>query len=98
MSNKDEDAFMIRFVDFLKANEGIEYQKVAQDVPNRTGVKNFDYLLISPEGRKLALEVTTLNDEPISLGHSGQFNEVWRKVSKLHFQRRNFGCFSRLHS
>src|SRR6266853_3192365 len=80
---KDEEVILNRFVEFLKINKGIEYQKFKQDVPNRNGTKNLDYFLNSSEAQKIALEIKSLNDKPEYLGNSKQFEVVYNELEPL---------------
>lgn len=61
---QDERILMEIFIRFLKKTEGITYEVTGEDVPNRTGVKNFDYLLrAQSNGSTMALEITLISDD-----------------------------------
>jgi hypothetical protein len=64
---KREDGDHDRFVEYLKATEGVVYTTIAMDVKTRSGNKDFDYLLKSSCGELLALEVTRLPDLPAEM-------------------------------
>ena len=59
---KREDGDRDRFVEYLRVTEGVAYSTIATDVKTRSGDKDFDYLLRSPFGKSLALEITRLPD------------------------------------
>ena len=60
---KDEEAIKNIFVGFLKETEGNDYEVVGENVPNRNGTKNFDYLLRSQSGEtRIAVEITVVSD------------------------------------
>src|SRR5947199_871053 len=63
MPAKKEDGDRDRFIEYLKSTEGIEYRTIGVDVQNRSGEKNFDYLLQANTGVTLALEITWLTDK-----------------------------------
>lgn len=63
-TTKREDGDRDRFVEYLKATEGVVYTTIGMDVKTRLGNKDFDYLLKSSSGESLALEVTRLPDLP----------------------------------
>ena len=63
MPAKREDGDRDRFIEYLKTTEGLDYRTIGADVPNRSGKKNFDYLLQASGGETLALEVTWLTDK-----------------------------------
>jgi hypothetical protein len=67
LRTKREDGDRDRFVEYLKATEGVEYTTISLDVKTRSGDKDFDYLLKSSNGKLLALEVTWLADLPEEL-------------------------------
>src|SRR2546422_10058279 len=82
MATKREEAIKNRFVEHLKKTEGLCWTTKAQDVPTRNGPKNFDYLLECND-RRLALEITTRNDEQESLAHNSISFTVWHVVCPL---------------
>jgi hypothetical protein len=66
-TTKREDGDRDRFVEYLKATEGVVYTTIGMDVKTRLGDKDFDYLLKSSRGEILALEVTRLPDLPAEM-------------------------------
>jgi hypothetical protein len=82
MKTKDEDADRDRFVEFLKKTEGTEYLTIAVDVPNKSGQKDFDYLLTESSGKTIALEVTSLSDKDES-GNGYDFVAAGKRFSQL---------------
>jgi len=77
---KKENAIKNRFLDFLKDSEGIPYRVEGEDVKNRTGEKEFDYLLVSDTGQTLALEVTSLIDYPEAFA---RWTYWWRLTGEI---------------
>lgn len=88
---KREEAIKNRFVEYLRKTEGLNWTTRSQDVPTRNGRKNFDYLL-ECNGRTLALEITTRNDEQESLSHNSLSNIVWNELCSLVRVDRLGGC------
>ena len=52
-------------LEHLQKAEGKEFRVIGEDVPNRTGTKNFDYLVREePNRHTLAIDVTLIADHP----------------------------------
>ena len=77
---KEEVAIKDRFVEFLNVAEGIHYQTLAEDVQNRRGNRNYDYLLCG-NGETLALEITRIPDEPLYLSYAKQVQLVRSEIT-----------------
>jgi hypothetical protein len=80
---KKEDADRDRFIEYLRLTEGIEYRTVGVNVPNRTGKKNFDYLLQSGTGETLALEITWLTDKDETHADKNEHHDFVRDSEKF---------------
>jgi hypothetical protein len=75
---KDEEILLEIFLRFLKETEAIVYEVIGENVPNRAGDKNFDYLLRrQSEGSTIALEITLVSD------NEGEFKQNRLKDSVL---------------
>ena len=72
-----------RFIEILRIEEGTVYQVKARHVPNRRGLQNFDYLLISSNDKSLALEITGLHDIEQSKKYAAQRAIVKQQLSTL---------------
>ena len=74
----DEETLRDIFLRFLEETEGNTYEDVGENVSNRTGSKNFDYLLRArTEEGTIALEITLVSD------NENEFEEVRLKESVL---------------
>ena len=74
----DEEALKDIFLRFVEKTEGNTYEVVGENVSNRTGTKNFDYLLRARnEGGTMALEITLVSD------NEHEFEEIRLKDSVL---------------
>ena len=60
---KKEEGDRDRFISYLRSTEKVNYVSIADDVKNRAGNKNFDYLLQADTRELLALEITWLTDK-----------------------------------
>jgi hypothetical protein len=61
----DEEVLKDALLDHLRSAEGKDYKVIGEDVSNRTGTKNFDYLAQEEcDGGTLAMETTLVSDNP----------------------------------
>jgi len=80
---EDERALKDIFVVFLSEREGVRYEVVAENVPNRPKSRDFDYLLSDiNSGDTLALEITLLPDSEEELRQAALRDSVNQSIRR----------------